>query len=232
MSSPYVPTFGDKEYLTSEFNAQYAHHSNAPATYLIGNALRQTYQYAQTKGQICIAQSYPFNIQNVIGDIGNKRQFLAINSTDFVGIARARRELPLQFSHLKATVIFSVHEFNRVKVVHKLTAVKGGACDSATREMEIEDAQQTARVSNGVLQASQNWVHSREIEYPFSSAFKIYEDTVELQFTNIDPSVTGVMEIRLGANANQINSSYGGGYSIPVPYQPIYCLVVAEMRYS
>jgi hypothetical protein len=223
--------FGDRKYDSAEPNSFYTSHAHAGVTFLLGNSLRQAYFAAQARGQVLLQQPYPFNTQDLQGDLSSARSFLG-SATVYTGIARGWCLVPRETTHLVAEMFFAVQTLAACQVSHKLTCRNGAGCDTSTGTLEISEVDNIAGYefaythNDSVNARLQRFIAS---DFPYVGPVQVRSHKIDLALVNVVTSAPGNCQIRVEALANRTTD--GASFGAVVPYQPLWIQVSREMRY-
>lgn len=209
---------GDRNYQGAAFTPALAYYPRASFWDFAANVLRQLYLHSQHAARVLLTQSYGYNVANRQSDEAVLR---AVTSTSLVPIARARRSLPHETTHVVAWVVCAVHDFHATNV-HLQVAVSDGVLNDVDTADHVTSEVGTSAAAASIFDLSPADQRRQRALYPFTDGAPTYAFPVEVKLSNNSPNTPGRPRITV--------SAYAERNGVAVALRPLYVLGLAELR--
>jgi hypothetical protein len=193
---------GSEEYTQADLSPHIVGHPGARASMFVGEALRNTYVAAQYDGGVIFQQPFGFNTTTLARYVRTHAPVY----TSWVGIAKARRHLPDEITHVVCFFGFGTSGALAQRVSARLTITDASAnVDTDTVFLNntgdaIEDtALPISGLSQDPLRLGVTDTVSRNARYAFGVSEKLRELTIEIPLANISTSAPGLCSFYLDA---------------------------------
>ena len=210
--------FGDRNYRSAQFTPALAYHPRAPFWDCLSGVVRQLYLHSQYAARPLLMQSFGYNLRDRDAEQAVLR---AVVSSSVAPIARARRTIPEETTHVVAWVVAAVHNFHATTVHLELGLSAGVLNDSGTATHSTPEVGASA-AAGSILDFSPADQRRLRALYPFTDGAPTYAFPVEVKLSNLDANVPGRARITV--------SAYAERDGVAVALRPLYVLGVAELR--